>query len=791
MKRAIGLIIGLASIGLWARGEPLRLGIYDNPPMTFSEQGRPTGFIVDVIRDFARRNHYELQFVAAPFHELFDRLKRDEVDIIAPIAFNEERSRFLRYNSESILIDWSVIVIDNAASTKLLADLRGKTIGVVRGDHYAELFAQDLRLQDIACGFRSYDSFVAIVADVSAGKIPAGFIGRFSLTYIMKTRPRLPTVKVMPGSYYHEPLFFGIRPEREALVEELDAYLRQARSEPQGTLNRAYDSWFSQTRFQRRLMFLSRNYLWILLLVLSIIALFVGFNAILRRKVRRSVQEIHRQKTYFENLFQIIPIGLVILDAQNRVVETNREFLSLFGFTLDELKGSDLIDLINTDETRAQASELRRRALGGERIDADIRRRTKSGKWLDVHLVIQPIMDMGKVLGLIAIYLDISERKQMEEEIAKAKNIESVGFLAGGIAHDFNNMLTGILGNISVAKGLIADERARDILQKAEKASQKAGGLAQQLLTFSKGGYPKKQVIFLPDLVRNALDLVISGSNVRAGLLIADNIPTCEVDVAQVVQVIHNLLLNAREAMAGGGAIDVTVGTHRQQQSDSILQPGDYVTLSVRDRGPGIPAHDQQRLFLPYFTTKKTGSGLGLAIAYSIARKHDGHITVDSSEGQGATFTLYLPASEKTAAESSARVEPAARQARILMMDDEEIVREVFGDMLRDTPYRVDLAGDSGQALDMYRAARDAGAPYDLIFLDLTGPGDIGGIKTLDKIRASDPLVRAVAVSGYSVSEVSSQPGSFHFCDFLAKPFLPKDLLDMIARNLPRSNSNS
>ena len=782
-KRIPLLAIWLVAASLAGRDAPLRLGIYENPPMTFIQNGAPAGFIVDVIRDFSRSRGIELRFVQAPFHELFEKLKRDEIDVIAPIAYNKERESFLRYNSESVLIDWSSIISESENLT-LLNDLKGKRIGIVNGDHYADLFKKDLRLQNIDSDFIVFDNFIQIVSAVGAKTIDAGFIGRFSLSHILKSMPNIPKIKVMPGSYYHEPLFFGINPHKAQFASQLDAFLRQAKRDPRGGLNKAYERWFGQTLSQKRLIFLSENYLAILLAVLAIITLFVVFNAMLRSKVRQSVREIDRQKSYFENLFKIIPAGIVILDEEDRVRDMNHEFQTLFGFALDEIKGRRLIDLINTPDTMSQALALSLKARSGERVTADGRRRNKSGQMLDLHIIASPIVLAGKVLGIIGIFLDISERKRMEEEIIKSKNIESVGVLAGGIAHDFNNMLTGILGNISVARRLAADEQSRQILEKAEKAALKASGLTQQLLTFSKGGFPVKKVVYLPNLVRDAMDLVISGSNVRADLRVGVGVPACEVDVTQIMQVIHNLLLNAREAMPGGGVVEIEVGSHAQAQDDDFLAAGNYVLLAVRDHGPGIAAGDQQRIFIPYFTTKKTGSGLGLAIAYSIINKHSGYIKVDSELGQGSTFTVFLPASGKSVSEAAKTPAAAVRTARILLMDDEDIVREVFADMLRDSPCRVDLAAESNEALKKFVAARDAGEPYDLVFLDLTGPGDIGGIKTLERIRAIDPRVTAIAISGYSVSEVSSHPGRFHFSDFLAKPFQPDDLLDIIARNL-------
>jgi PAS domain S-box-containing protein len=784
MKKMAWLFLWFAGVALFAQNDSLRLGIYDNPPMTFMEKGVPAGFIVDIISDFARTRQTSLEYIRAPFHELFEKMRRGEVDIIAPIAFNEERSKFLRYNSESILIDWSNIIVSETANFKLLSDLKGKVVGIVKSDYYAKLFARDLLLQSIHCSFREYDAFIQILNAVGEKKIDAGFIGRFSLSYILKSHQEISRIKVMPGSYYHESLYFGVNPQKAYIVPLLDAYLMEAKRDKKGLLNKAYEHWFGQTYFQKRLIFLSENYLWILLAVILTIAIFIFFNVILRSKVKRSVREINRQKSYFENLFKIIPAGIVILDEHNQVADMNQEFQTLFGFSLAEIKGRELDYLITTEETQARALALSRQTLNGERVYADGKRKNKSGQTRDFHIIGSPIVVENKVLGIIGIYLDITERKRMQEEIIKAKNIESVGVLAGGIAHDFNNMLTGILGNISVARRLSADPQTRSILEKAENVALKASGLTQQLLTFSKGGFPVKKVTHLPDLVKDALDLGLSGSNIRANLNVGDNIPPCEIDVTQIIQVIHNLLINAREAMPAGGVIDIAIQNHRQTKSDSFLQKGHYVSLEVRDNGPGIAEGDLQRIFVPYFTTKETGSGLGLAIAYSIVNKHNGYIKVTSARGQGAAFTVFLPASQKSVAGSQKLPAAAGRPARIMLMDDEEIIREVFADMLQSTPYRIDLAADSGEALEKFENARQAGDPYDILFLDLTGPGDIGGIKTLEKIRAIDPDAIAIAISGYSVSEVCNHPGHFNFRDFLSKPFRSDDLLNIIAKNL-------
>ncbi|HSQ35893.1 MAG TPA: ATP-binding protein, partial [Candidatus Binatia bacterium] len=610
-------------------------------------------------------------------------------------------------------------IVNGSEGFKLLSDLNGKTVGIVRSDHYARLFAKDLLRQNIHCRFREYDAFIEILNAVNAKKIDAGFIGRFSLSYSLQNHREISHIKVMPGSFYHESLYFGVNPQKDHLVPQLDAYLREAKIDKKGQLNQAYEYWFGQTYSQKRLIFLSKNYLWILLAVVLTFAGFIIFNTILRSKVKRSVHEIHRQKTYFENLFRIFPAGIVILDEGNRVADMNQEFESQFGYSLAEIKGRELDGLITTEETLDKALAMGRQALKGERVFLDGKRKTKAGQLLDFHIIASPIVMDGNVLGIIGIYLDITERKQMQEEIIKSKNIESVGVLAGGIAHDFNNMLTGIMGNISVARRMSADQRIAGILEKAEKAALKASGLTQQLLTFSKGGFPVKKVAYLPDLVKDAMDLGLSGSNVRANLQVHAPIPPCEIDVTQIIQVIHNLLINAREAMPAGGVIDIGIQNHRQKKSDDFMRKGHYIALVVRDHGDGIAEGDLQRIFAPYFTTKKTGSGLGLAIAYSIVNKHDGYIKVVSKKGQGATFSVFLPASQKSVANSHKLPVAAGRPARILLMDDEEIVREVFVEMLHNTSHRIDLAINSVEALKKFHSARLSNSPYDLLFLDL------------------------------------------------------------------------
>ena len=306
----------------------------------------------------------------------------------------------------------------------------------------------------------------------------------------------------------------------------------------------------------------------------------------------------------------------------------------------------------------------------------------------------------------------IAEKNKIEEELFKTRHLESLGLLAGGIAHDFNNLLTAILGNISLAKFIAAKgDKIYTRLEEAEKASERAKDLTQQLLTFSKGGAPIKKVTSIGDVIKDAAGFALRGSKSKCELALSDDLWPVEVDVGQISQVVNNLAINADQAMSEGGVIKITTeNVILTQDQITTLQPGRYVRISVHDCGIGISKENLAKIFTPYFTTKQRGSGLGLATSYSIVNKHDGLITVESEIGAGTTFYVYLPMSDKEISkkEHVSRATISGR-GKILVMDDEEIVRVIAGDMLTHLGYDVEFANDGAEAIDLYTNAKEAG----------------------------------------------------------------------------------
>ncbi len=379
---------------------------------------------------------------------------------------------------------------------------------------------------------------------------------------------------------------------------------------------------------------------------------------------------------------------------------------------------------------------------------------------------------------------EIIQREQAEEELLRARKLESLGVLAGGIAHDFNNFLTVVQGNIEIAKvHLTPAEAAREFLDQAANACQRAKFLSSQLLTFAKGGAPVRQVASTAQLVTDAVLLARSGSSIAIELQLAERLWSAEVDAGQIGQVLHNILINAREAMSSSGTIEVRAENIALQNGSGETMP--HVRISIRDQGHGISPEVLRRIFDPYFTTKRGGSGLGLATAYAIVMKHGGHLSVESAPGVGSVFTIDLPASlEAPLSEMPTSLPMQTGTERLLVMDDDEALRDLSKAVLSTLGYEVETAGDGAEAVDLYANTKAAGKGFDAVLLDLTVTGGIGGMEAAAMLKQLDPTARLIVSSGYSEAPVMSHFAEYGFDAVIVKPWTVREMSEVLRRVL-------
>ncbi|HQF38528.1 MAG TPA: ATP-binding protein [Opitutaceae bacterium] len=377
--------------------------------------------------------------------------------------------------------------------------------------------------------------------------------------------------------------------------------------------------------------------------------------------------------------------------------------------------------------------------------------------------------------------------RRTEDELLRAAKRESLELLAGGVAHDFNNLLTALMGNLAMARmdtGLNAE--VQEWLAEAEKAAGRARDLTRQLLAFANGGEPVRRLAELGPGLREAAQFARQGSRVRCELSVADDLWPAEVDMGQIGQVVHNLVLNAVQAMPGGGVVTVTACNLGGEAARALgLGAHPFVAIEVRDTGPGIKPEDMVRLFQPHFTTKRHGSGLGLVTSQAIARRHCGALRVESPPGAGAVFRLYLPA-QPGAVVAGPDGEPTLPQlrGRVLFMDDEASIRQMVPTLLGRLGLTSEVVADGGAAIEAYNRAVAEGRRPDVVILDLTVPAGLGALETLHRLRAQHPGVRALVSSGYAADPVLLNHQSHGFCGAVIKPYRLGELAEVLGRTL-------
>ena len=476
--------------------------------------------------------------------------------------------------------------------------------------------------------------------------------------------------------------------------------------------------------------------------------------------------------------------GVVAADQDERIIFINETAANLTGYSQTEAIGEPLNKILYIID--GKTSEPRSKILFHEIFNSMILV-TRDLKEVSVSTDSSPIKTPdGVIIGTVTAFQDISEKQKFQRELLKTEKLESLGILAGGIAHDFNNVLAAILANVQLA--LLKLEKNEEIelyLNNTSETARKASGLTKQLLTFSRGGAPIKKDASLIELIRDTTEFAIRGANSKAEFAIPDDLWVVSIDEGQISQVVHNLIINAKQAMQKGGLINVTaeniiIGADASEHG--LFNPGKYVKITVNDHGEGISPENLLKIFDPYFTTKKDGNGLGLATCYSIITQHDGYIEVDSQERIGTSFFIYLPALNEAVfkVESSKEVAATGTGFKILLMDDEESIRNIIGEILECYNHRVVLTTDGAEAIERYKQAKQSGEPFDVVIMDLTIPGGMGGQEAIAYLRDIDPHVKAIVSSGYANDPIMADFERYGFTGVVSKPYKIEELNEVL-----------
>ena len=481
-----------------------------------------------------------------------------------------------------------------------------------------------------------------------------------------------------------------------------------------------------------------------------------------------------------EALLSAAPLAIYSLDLDGKVTMWNSAAEKMFGWSESEVLGR-LLPHVPASTLQEFYESLDSAAAGGslEPLEFSSVPR-KDGSTISTRLSRSLLHDhRGRLVGHVCVSEDVTEKKHIEEDRLRLARLESLGVMAGGIAHDFNNLLMGVLGNVSLARGETDPEKLEELLSGVQRASEKAVSLTNQLLTFAKGGAPAKELAVLNDLVADVVGFTLSGSPVRVDYLLSETWPV-EVDLGQIGQVIQNLIINAKEAIpAEQGTIVVSTKDRTEGNGD------EYVEIAVSNTGPPIPARIRERIFDPYFSTKKAGSGLGLAVAHSVVTRHGGRIEVESAKASGTTFRVLLPARPGVTEDKDALALPIEHKEtslQVLVIDDEEMVRKILSRMLSILGHESVLASSGDEAVKIAQAAHEAGQHFELAIMDLTMPGSLGGVQATAALHKIDPALQVIVSSGYSDDPAIAEYGKYGFAAAIQKPYT----LDSLKATLER-----
>ncbi len=758
-----------------AASKTVKVGVHQNTPLTFiDENGKVGGFFIDLLESIADEENWEIEYVQSSFSECLSNLESGRIDLLGAIAYSESRGKLFDFTYESVFTNWGQMYINNITDIESIIDLKGKKVAVLQGDIYFENLRELVNQFGIQCRFIEAFEYEDVLKLVEIGRCQAGLVNQiYGIQHERNYDISKSSILVSPKKIY----WAVPKGKNQNLLYALDRHIRKLKSDEQSVYYEAINKWFG-TGVKSKL---GRWFKWVVISVLSLLSLFFTSSLILRIQVksktkelvikneelteeiknRKQVEEALRDsEEKYRNLFNNAQVGLYRTRiSDGKFVEANDAIARMFGYN----DRADILDAeyLTADHyvdpgTRENLLAILREHGEFRNFEARLYRKDRSAAWLRYSGRIYP--EKGYIEGVAT---DIKEEKRLEKRLLQSEKMEAVGTLAGGVAHDLNNILSGL---VSYPELLLMDIPEDSPLRKPiltiQDSGQKAAVIVQDLLTLARRGVAITEVVNLNDIICDHLEspehekLKSFHPGIEFEVNLAPNPLNILGSSVHLSKTIMNLLFNAAEAMPDAGTITMSTSNQyldRPVRGYEDVQEGDYIVLSVVDSGVGMSEEGLARIFEPFYTKKvmgRSGTGLGMAVVWGTVKDHNGYIDVQSKEGKGTAFTLYLPVTRKKRAkdESLLPIEGyLGKGESILVVDDVEKQREIATGMLQKLGYSVTSVSSGEEAVE-YMKNNSA----DLIVLDMIMDHGINGRETYERIIQFRPNQKAIIASGFS-----------------------------------------
>lgn len=776
---------------------------YDNPPYHFMDPtGKPAGFDIDLMRLVASAAGLKIDIRIGSTDDIRTSLKSGDIAMLAGTFQTEELKSTANFCTPYVLVSYSIFA-QKESQIASLDDIKGKAIVVKRGDEM-DVFAKTNALAARIATVETYEDALRLVA---FGHYDCALLPTDAGRYIAKQQQSSSMVECVGKQIHRASYGFAVAKGEKDLLNQLNTGLNVVITS--GQYKDLEDKWLADyvSHGSGAPGFLGRHAVATGASVLAFLSLALLTSWLIRRQVsgrtanlktsigdlEKTTAALRAEKQSLVALLRNMPYGTIVLAGWNwdaEILYSNRAFVELFGYESEEIPTlRSLATLLFPDENYRSRIESRWQSLESREGGFSLSTSTRDGKNKHVDFLAGPVDD-GRT---IVMFNDITEKELLEEErqrldeqIRQSQKLEAMGQLAGGVSHDLNNLLVPILGNAQLLQMELGGDKEQSILaQEIVSAAKQAGELTKQLLTYARKGKFQiipidihKSVREISSLLQRSIDKLIE---VSYDLQAAKHVIMG--DPSQIHGALLNLGVNARDAMPGGGKLIfatrmVVADKETCRRLSHEITPGEYLEIRVSDTGSGMTKEVRQRLFEPFFTTKQTGkgTGLGLAAVFGCVKSHHGTITVDSEPGKGSTFSILLPAVGKITESNKENDTFAQGSGRILVVDDEEMVRRFLGRTLEKLGYTVSMCQDGMAGVEFFKNHH---SDIDLVILDMIMP-NLDGKAAFVQMRKIDPAARVLIVSGYSTDKTAIECMQLGALGFLAKPCQ----LDELARSV-------